>query len=60
MILSEILLIVTIFSLLLLGGVSFTLFIRRSIHNSSSKAAASSEIHKKLDRIIELLEHQSK
>ncbi|MGM0852763.1 MAG: DUF4083 domain-containing protein [Bacillota bacterium] len=48
-----------IFSLLLLGAVSFTLFIRRLLINSKKEVHASDDIHKKLDRIIELLEKQN-
>lgn len=46
--------------LLLLGVVSFTLFIRRILINTNTNNNASNEINKKLDRIIELLEKQSK
>ncbi|MFI8575422.1 DUF4083 domain-containing protein [Rossellomorea aquimaris] len=48
------------FSLLLLGIVSFTLFIRRLIINRKKEVHTSDDINKKLDRIIELLEHQNK
>ncbi|MFC7785345.1 DUF4083 domain-containing protein [Rossellomorea sp. GCM10028870] len=48
-----------IFSLLLVGGVSFTLFIRRLIINRKKEVQASDDLHKKLDRIIELLEKQN-
>jgi Domain of unknown function (DUF4083) len=48
-----------IFSLLLVGVVSFTLFIRRILINSKKDVYASDDIHKKLDRIIELLEKQN-
>ncbi|WRP07538.1 DUF4083 domain-containing protein [Rossellomorea aquimaris] len=47
-----------IFSLLLVGAVSFTLFIRRLLINSKKEVQVSDDIHKKLDRIIELLENQ--
>lgn len=46
------------FSLLLLGAVSFTLFIRRINIDSRKEVRASDDINKKLDRIIELLEKQ--
>ncbi|WP_341357585.1 DUF4083 domain-containing protein [Rossellomorea sp. y25] len=48
-----------IFSLLLVGAVSFTLFIRRLIINRKKEVQASDDLHKKLDRIIELLEKQN-
>lgn len=51
---------VILFSLLLLGAVSFTLFIRRLLINTKVNEHHSDEISKKLDRIIELLEKQSK
>lgn len=47
------------FSLLLLGTVSFALFIRRLIINRKKEVHTSDDINKKLDRIIELLEHQN-
>ncbi|RBO99619.1 DUF4083 domain-containing protein [Rossellomorea aquimaris] len=47
------------FSLLLLGAVSFTLFIKRLIINRKQEVHTSDDIHKKLDRIIELLENQN-
>jgi hypothetical protein len=47
------------FSLLLLGIVSFTLFIRRLIINRKKEVHSSDDINKKLDRIIELLENQN-
>jgi hypothetical protein len=47
------------FSLLLLGTVSFTLFIRRIIINRKQEVHTSDDINKKLDRIIELLENQN-
>ncbi|NMH68482.1 DUF4083 family protein [Bacillus sp. RO3] len=47
------------FSLLLLGGVSFFLFIRRLIINGKREVHTSNEINKKLDRIIELLESKN-
>jgi Domain of unknown function (DUF4083) len=50
-----------IISLLLLGAISFTLFIRRLLINTKVRVSTSSDdINKKLDRIIELLEKQSK
>jgi hypothetical protein len=45
--------------LLLVGALSFTLFIRRIVVNSNSNLRESDELNKKLDRIIELLEKQS-
>lgn len=47
-----------IISLLVLGFVSFTLFIRRLLINTKGNNS-SDEINKKLDRIIELLEKQT-
>ncbi|WP_064092423.1 DUF4083 domain-containing protein [Rossellomorea aquimaris] len=49
-----------IISLLLLGALSFTLFIRRLLINTKFKSNTSNDINKKLDRIIELLEKESK
>ncbi|MFD2212109.1 DUF4083 domain-containing protein [Metabacillus endolithicus] len=49
-----------IISLLLLGAISFTLFIRRLLINTKANVSTSDDINKKLDRIIELLEKQSK
>ncbi|MED4241169.1 DUF4083 family protein [Priestia megaterium] len=40
--------------------VSFTLFVRRLLINSSIKSSRSIEIEKKLDKIIELLEIDKK
>jgi hypothetical protein len=48
-----------IISLLLLGSISFTLFIRRLLINTRGNVNTSDDINKKLDRIIELLENQS-
>ncbi|MCA1060176.1 DUF4083 domain-containing protein [Rossellomorea aquimaris] len=45
--------------LLLVGALSFTLFIRRIVVNSKSSHYASNEMNKKLDRIIDLLEKQN-
>jgi hypothetical protein len=44
------------FSLLILGAVSFTFFIRRILINSNSKKDINHNIENKLDKIIELLE----
>lgn len=49
-----------IISLLLLGAISFTLFVRRLLINTKVNSNNSDDINKKLDRIIELLENQSK
>ncbi|EDL66602.1 DUF4083 domain-containing protein [Bacillus sp. SG-1] len=49
-----------IISLLLLGAISFTLFIRRLLINTKVTSNTSDDINKKLDRIIELLEKHSK
>jgi len=49
-----------IISLLLLGAISFTPFIRRLLINTKANVSTSDDINKKLDRIIELLEKQSK
>jgi hypothetical protein len=49
-----------ILGLLALLAVSFTLFIRRLLINSSVKSNQTNEIAKKLDKIIELLEQGKK
>ncbi|CEG26184.1 DUF4083 domain-containing protein [Bacillus sp. B-jedd] len=46
--------------LILLGILSFTLFIRRLLINTSSRVQLMRETDQKLDRIIELLEQQAK
>ncbi|EEM17302.1 hypothetical protein bpmyx0001_17850 [Bacillus pseudomycoides DSM 12442] len=46
--------------LIVLFVVSFTLFIRRLLINSSTKNVHSDQIEKKLDKIIELLEKDKK
>ncbi|MGD6801897.1 DUF4083 domain-containing protein [Rossellomorea aquimaris] len=46
--------------LLILGAVSFSLFVRRLLVNSSRSHTNNEDINRKLDRIIELLEKQSK
>jgi len=46
--------------LIVLFVVSFTLFIRRLLINSSTKNVQSDQIEKKLDKIIELLEKDKK
>jgi biopolymer transport protein ExbB/TolQ len=51
---------VLMFSLLLLGAVSFMLFLRRLLRNAKVNEHNSEEINKKLDRIIELLEKRTK
>ncbi|WP_421385249.1 DUF4083 domain-containing protein [Bacillus salacetis] len=48
-----------VLSILIIGVISFTLFIRRLLFNTSANTSASNDINKKLDRIIELLEKQS-
>lgn len=45
--------------LILLGALSFTLFIRRLLINTSSRVQLMRETDQKLDRIIELLEQQA-
>ncbi|MBW8347870.1 DUF4083 domain-containing protein [Bacillus sp. IITD106] len=45
--------------LLLLGAVSFTLFIRTILINTKAKTSASNDLNQKLDKIIELLEKQN-
>ncbi|MBW8349395.1 DUF4083 domain-containing protein [Bacillus sp. IITD106] len=51
----------TVFILLiLLGAVSFTLFIRPILISAKAKTSASNELNNKLDKIIELLEKQDK
>ncbi|MBK3496856.1 DUF4083 family protein [Viridibacillus sp. YIM B01967] len=57
--LGSILLIVICISLIILGTVSFMLFIRRIIINTSPKNE-SAQLNEKMDKIIELLEKQSK
>ncbi|AQU77158.1 DUF4083 family protein [Priestia megaterium] len=51
---------IIIIGLIALFIVSFTLFIRRLLINSSIKSNRSIEIEKKLDKIIELLEIDKK
>ncbi|PFK65077.1 DUF4083 domain-containing protein [Priestia megaterium] len=51
---------IIIIGLIALFVVSFTLFIRRLLINSSIKSNRSIEIEKKLDKIIELLEIDKK
>ncbi|MFI8658057.1 DUF4083 family protein [Priestia megaterium] len=51
---------IIIIGLIALSVVSFTLFIRRLLINSSIKSNRSIEIEKKLDKIIELLEIDKK
>ncbi|MGW5887727.1 DUF4083 domain-containing protein [Priestia megaterium] len=51
---------IVIIGLIALFVVSFTLFIRRLLINSSIKSNRSIEIEKKLDKIIELLEIDKK
>ena len=46
--------------LVLLGAVSFGLFIRRLLINSKVNNNTSNDINQKLDRIIDLLEKQTK
>ncbi|MGF2616246.1 DUF4083 domain-containing protein [Rossellomorea vietnamensis] len=46
--------------LLILGAVSFFLFVRRLLVNSSMNNNYNEDINNKLDRVIELLEKQSK
>lgn len=47
-----------IIAFIVLGVVSFTLFIRRSSRNSAAKINQTAELNQKLDRIIELLEKE--
>ncbi|MES9759991.1 DUF4083 domain-containing protein [Priestia megaterium] len=56
----SILYLIVIIGLIALFVVSFTLFIRRLLINSSIKSNRSIEIEKKLDKIIELLEIDKK
>ncbi|MGX4607649.1 DUF4083 domain-containing protein [Priestia sp. JNUCC 25] len=51
---------VIIIGLIALFMISFTLFIRRLLINSSTKSKHSIEIDKKLDKIIELFEADKK
>ncbi|QFF99888.1 DUF4083 domain-containing protein [Psychrobacillus glaciei] len=61
----EILFLTVIFSLILIGVLSFTLFIRRILINTSHRQNPQTsmnsyqQIEQKLDRIIELLEKKS-
>ncbi|MDP5274104.1 DUF4083 family protein [Chengkuizengella axinellae] len=48
-----------LYLLIILFVVSFVLFIRKLLVNSSAKVVHNAEISKKLDRIIELLEKQN-
>lgn len=52
----EIIFQLTIIVLILLGSVSFILFIRRLLINTSTQNTKTSSMEKKLDKIIELLE----
>ena len=58
MYIGDVLYLIIILLLLLVGALSFTLFIRRIVVNSKSSHYASDEMNKKLDRIIDLLEQQ--
>ncbi|MGE7835118.1 DUF4083 family protein [Viridibacillus arvi] len=55
----DIIILFVIIALILLGTISFMLFIRRIIINKTPKNE-STELNEKLDRIIMLLEKQSK
>ncbi|MFI8684575.1 DUF4083 domain-containing protein [Rossellomorea sp. NPDC077527] len=59
MYIGDVLYLIVILLLLLVGALSFTLFIRKIVVNSKSSHHASDEMNKKLDRIIELLEKQN-
>ncbi|OMC78439.1 hypothetical protein BK130_20365 [Viridibacillus sp. FSL H8-0123] len=52
-------LIIIVIALMILGTISFMLFIRRIIINTTPKNE-STELNEKLDKIIMLLEKQSK
>ncbi|WP_042348537.1 DUF4083 domain-containing protein [Bacillus massiliigorillae] len=49
-----------IFILLIIGALSFSLFIRRLLINTSRNQQNSNNIEEKLDKIIELLEKDKK
>ncbi|KOO48804.1 DUF4083 family protein [Viridibacillus arvi] len=55
----DIIILFVVIALILLGTISFMLFIRRIIINTTPKNE-STELNEKLDRIIMLLEKQSK
>ncbi|MFE6167840.1 DUF4083 family protein [Viridibacillus arvi] len=55
----DLLILFVVIALILLGTISFMLFIRRIIINTTPKNE-STELNEKLDRIIMLLEKQSK
>ena len=59
----EILYLIIVFGLILIGVLSFTLFIRRLLINTTQKTnytpSNSNEIEQKLDKIIDLLEKDS-
>lgn len=55
----DMLLLFVVIALILLGTISFMLFVRRIIINTTPKNE-STELNEKLDRIIMLLEKQSK
>ncbi|MGE7923952.1 DUF4083 family protein [Viridibacillus arvi] len=55
----DLLILFVVIALILLGTISFMLFIRRIIINTTPKND-STELNEKLDRIIMLLEKQSK
>ncbi|OAT82599.1 hypothetical protein A6P54_08630 [Bacillus sp. MKU004] len=57
--LGDILFQLIVFSLIIIGVVSFTLFIRRLIINSKVQSHSAVDLNKKLDRIIELLEKKN-
>ncbi|MGF9891028.1 DUF4083 domain-containing protein [Priestia megaterium] len=49
-------LICVVFILIILFVISFVIFVRRTLINSSARNANSAKLEEKLDRIIELLE----
>ncbi|MFF3100058.1 DUF4083 family protein [Viridibacillus arvi] len=55
----DMLILFVVIALILLGTISFMLFVRRIIINTTPKNE-STELNEKLDRIIMLLEKQSK
>ncbi|MEK4761038.1 DUF4083 domain-containing protein [Viridibacillus sp. FSL E2-0187] len=55
----DMLILFVVIALILLGTISFMLFVRRIIINTTPKNE-SNELNEKLDRIIMLLEKQSK
>lgn len=51
---------IILLALIVLGVISFTLFIRRLLINSAVKNTHAKELGEKLDKIIEILERNNK